>query len=125
MNKKGFTLVELIAVLAIVSILSTFVLVNIIQKANKMKQISSDEVDEALISSAKTYVSKNTYLKSRVKSGEIVEIEYTTLKNEGYLPDNMLHVTTYQKMDINDSSICFKYVDNKYTYYVRLKDKCE
>ena len=53
------------------------------------------------------------------------EIEYTTLKNEGYLPDNMLHVTTYQKMDINDSSICFKYIDNKYTYYVRLKDKCE
>ena len=125
MKKKGFTLVELIAVLAIVSILSTFVLVNIIQKANKMKQLSSDEVDEALISSAKTYVSKNTYLKSRVKSGEIVEIKYTTLKNEGYLPDNMLHVTTYQKMDINDSSICFKYIDNKYTYYVRLKDKCE
>ena len=126
--KKGFTLVELIAVLAILAILSTLVLVNIIQKANKMKVISEAQVEEAVISAAKTYVSKNSYLKTRAKSGENISIEYTKLKSEGYLPDNMLDVTTYRKINISEWTVCFSYdreTNLKYEYLVTLKTSCK
>ena len=122
--KKGFTLVELIAVLAILSILSTLVLANIIQRANDMKVISEEKLEESIISSAKHYVEKRPSLKSRIRSGETTKIEYNTLKSEGYLPNEIIDLTTYRKENMSYWAVCVKYEEGKFEYNVVPKTEC-
>lgn len=122
--KKGYTLIELVGVIIIISILITLAFHNVLQGSIKMREISDEKVQDAVITSAKQYVEKNKELKSSAKSGNAVKIYYTTLRDEGYLPKTMIDVKTYKNMNITDYVVCLSY-DNGYVYEVTVSSNCK
>lgn len=61
MNKKGFTLIEVIMVIAIIGLLSIILVPNVIGLIEKNKKESCEEVKENIISATKIYVINNKY----------------------------------------------------------------
>lgn len=61
MNRKGFTLIELILVIVILSMILLVLMPNVITIVNKNKTNSCHSLEENIISSAKTYVANNKY----------------------------------------------------------------
>ena len=59
MKNKAFTLVELLAVIAIIGITSTFVLINTNKKKEEYSKISNEEIKEIIRVSTHSYI---TYL---------------------------------------------------------------
>ncbi|MGN1342391.1 MAG: type II secretion system protein [Bacilli bacterium] len=61
MNKKGFTLIELIMVIVIIAILLLFLVPNIFTFINKNNIKSCESLEKNIISAAKIYVTNNKY----------------------------------------------------------------
>lgn len=87
--KKGFTLVELLAVLILIAIISTFVIANIIDKSNDFNNISSEQLQEVIIGSAKAYVNDRESLKNDIRSGSTVTITKSDLERNNYIKNNL------------------------------------
>ena len=105
MNKKGFTLVELLAVVAILSLILLFTLPNI---TNSVKNYSSkvDETTKLLIFNATSlYVGENSKYFKEVNENKYC-VTLRELINKGYLKNNI----EYSGKDITDKlSIQIKY----------------
>ena len=122
MKRQGYTLVELLAVLLIISLISAMAITFIVRKSNEMRTLSNKQLENMIISSAKSYINTNDIVKTKIRSGIPVEIEYTKLK--GYLPDKMINITTYNDININNYSVCAKYSNYKYSYTIVTKGNC-
>lgn len=85
MNKKGFTLVELLAVLVILAAIITIAVPNVISMSKKIKaDMFCDKVD-LLITDAKLYGQDNyDAVESATKAGTTYSVSVTTLVNYGY-----------------------------------------
>lgn len=60
-NNKGFTLVEVIAVVVIISVLTMLLAPNIIDLLNRGKENSYDDLEKSFVSAAEQYVTDNRY----------------------------------------------------------------
>ena len=100
MNKKGFTLVEILAVIVLIVVISLLVFPSIL---NSIKS-SQDEIDEAtkllLINAAKLYVDDNS--DNYKEDLHTYCIPVSNLIDLGYLSDT---ITTNKKDDIKDQII--------------------
>ena len=56
MNKKGFTIIELIVVIAIIAVLATIVLVNVTQYINKGKDAAAQGNLASLLTNSATFI---------------------------------------------------------------------
>ena len=117
-NKKGYTLVELLAVIVIIAIIATLAITNIAKKSGQLKDISSSKVEELITSSAKSYFYNNNLLRQQVKSNGSAVIQYKTLKDNDYINDNLMDIRTYKKIDIDSSCVYVRYSDYKYIFTV-------
>lgn len=88
LNNKGFTLVEILAVIAILGILATITIPTVGTLIETNKENSMDNLKKSIISAAKIYISDNRY---KIK-----------LANDSCEPDNTRNIST-----INDSSEMF------------------
>ena len=79
MNKKGFTLVELLAVVVIIAILASLAVPNIISMTTRAK-------NEQFITDAKQIIAKAKYYYKQDSSA--TEIELKTLIEQGLQLDN-------------------------------------
>ena len=85
MNKKGFTLIEVLAVLLIISIIALITTPIIINVINNSKENAFIQDVNSLVDSIRTYQAENNY--------EEVTVDYTTGENtnllelDGDLPD--------------------------------------
>lgn len=61
MNKKGFTLIETIMVIAILALLMLILVPNVIVLINKNNIKSCHNLEDSIINSAKMYVTNNKY----------------------------------------------------------------
>ena len=68
MKNKAFTLVELLAVIAIIGITSTFVLINTNKKKEEYSKISNDEIKEIIRVSTHSYIVSSEEISNKVKS---------------------------------------------------------
>lgn len=57
--RKGFTLIELMAVIVIISLVCLLTFPNIVNQIEKSKDANKDNIEEVVISSAKKYVNDN------------------------------------------------------------------
>lgn len=57
--KKGFTLIELMALILIITLIAIFVFPNIVNQIKKSKDATSDSVEDVVISAAKRYINDN------------------------------------------------------------------
>ena len=116
MKKKGFTLVELLAVILIIGLIFTFAMKNILKYSNNLKQISQEEQKEIILSSAKSYFLERESLKQQVRMGLIIDIKYSELKNKNYLPDKLKNFKSNKPLAAENYMVCVRYNNYRYEY---------
>ena len=96
MKNKAFTLVELLAVIAIIGITSTFVLINTNKKKEEYSKISNDEIKEIIRVSTHSYIVSSEEISNKVKSStsgyEIKLDDLIEIKNHFRLFDYCLDI---------------------------------
>ena len=105
MKNKAFTLVELLAVIAIIGITSTFVLINTNKKKEEYSKISNDEIKEIIRISTHYYIVSSEEISNKVKSSTSgYEIKLDDLIEKGYISDEKLKNFETNK-DINTKNV--------------------
>ena len=89
MNKKGFTLIEVILVIAIISILAIILIPNVFVLINKNRERSFNNLKNNIINSTKIYISDNRY-----------NLDIKCYR-EGY-PDTITYVSLKELVDAGD-----------------------
>ncbi len=135
-NKKGFTLIELMAVIVIMSVVITIAATSTISIMNRTKQQTTKEMQQNLQDAAISYVLANVHLKkcSVSFSSEMLaknlahlssnsdcakQITVNTLINEGFFEDKKGYckkedsVVVYRSVDSQQNSEYKSYVDEK------------
>lgn len=83
MNNKGFTLVELLAIVVIISVIATVAVPNITNEINSSDKHTQNVVDESIENASKLYVAK--YYAKQFINGEQIKFTLTDLENDGLL----------------------------------------
>lgn len=116
MNKKGFTIIELIMVIVIISILSLVLVPNIITFNNKNKIKSCESLEKNIISAAKIYVTNNKY-DLGFGCSEAKKIKLKTLVNSGDLSSPITNPMTKDKIDLNKTiTVTYDCTNKAFTY---------
>ena len=105
MNKKGFTLVELLAVLIVLAILSTIVTTTIIKQVNETQKTLNEAQIDIVKSAAIEYATKKGLFKTK---GSIYNICLENLEKEALIDKNII------------SSL-----DENKRYYITLTVECD
>ena len=114
-KRNGFTLVELMAVIIIISLIAILTFPNIVNQIKKTKKSNNKMVEDLLIAQAKKYVSDN--------KDELLEDEYcmpiSTLIDNDYIKEDIVNIN-----DIKDNKVVHITLDNNNSYEVLDKNKC-
>ena len=111
MNRKGFTLVEGLMVIAIIGIILMAIVPNVISLINKNRNKACEETKENIISTAKMYVAENKY--DKIQCGDnFVAVLY--LKENGYLKEGTDTIGSEVKItyDCTNKTFTYSVVDN-------------
>ena len=121
MNKKAFTLIELIGVIVILGLLLIVTFTSVLSSLNKGKLSISASTKQLLISNAKSYVTDN--LNNFITRPETTYcIGVNTLVDEGY---TILPLPDIEEDVIKDSVIKMYYGGEEFEYTVVHKNDCE
>ena len=114
-KRNGFTLVELMAVIIIISLIALLTFPNIINQIKKTKKSNNKMIEDVVIEQAKKYVSDN--------KDELLEDEYcmpiSTLIDNDYIKEDIVNIN-----DIKDNKVVHITLDNNNSYEVLDKNKC-
>ena len=100
MNKKGFTLIEVIMVIAIITILSLILIPNVMVLIDKNKERSCEKMIDNIKSATKMYVNQNKYELGFDCSGTAKEITLQTLVDTGYLDGELVNPVNDEKINL-------------------------
>lgn len=93
-NKKGFTLMELLVVIMIIGLITTFAIVSIVSITDKAKKDAYNNSIIGIKDSAYLYVNEmedvNWYVKSDTENKKFTCVSIETLKDMGYLKKNSI-----------------------------------
>lgn len=112
-KRNGFTLVELMAVIIIISLIAILTFPNIVNQIKKTKKSNNKMVEDLVLTQAKKYVSDNP---SEFEDNEYC-IGIDALLNNDYIKDGIV-----KNSDIIDKKVIFLSNDN---YKLVDKDKCK
>ena len=107
--KKGFTLIELMAVVVIISLVCLLTFPNIVNQIKKSKDANKDNVEKVVISAAKRYVNDN--IDKYNEEGDYC-ISVQALIDNDYLKEDIVNT---EDNDITDYSVSLK-ISNNYNY---------
>ena len=105
MNKKGFTLVELIAVIVIVGILSSVAVISVSSLMNRFRNDYYERLEKSVEAASREYVSDHTNIKYNGGSFTVSD-----LINNSYISD----VKVYHKDKNCNGNITFDKINNTY-----------
>ena len=101
MNKKGFTLIEVIMVIAIITILSLILIPNVMVLINENKKRSCEKMIDNIESAAKMYVNQNKYeLGFDCVDNKTKEITLKTLVDAGYLGGELVNPINKEEISL-------------------------
>ena len=122
LNNKGFTLVELLAVIVILLAISMIAIPNITASLEKNKNRLSDSQKKIIVSSVELFISENKNslgYYSNFMSGSCC-LSTNTLKDNGYITDDDL-----KDSNGNDLVGYINYANNKYEFSNSCTNPCQ
>lgn len=117
-NNKGFTLVEVLAVVAVLLTVAVIITPNIIKHYKNAEQITDQEQINKLIETARIYMNENT---DKLPNGNnVYQLTLTELKQSGLIKkEHILNPSTKEELT---GCIEIKLQSNKYKY--EYKENC-
>lgn len=117
MNKKGFTLIELMAVIVILSIIALITTPIVINTISSVRNELSKEQKQIIINAARMWGVKNLSVDDNnnpIKNSEIINsITINDLKNDGFLEKK--DIKNINEDDMSNAGVCISY-DNQFIY---------
>lgn len=115
-NKKGFTLIETLMVIALIGIISLILVPNVIFLINKNKTESCENLKKNIISATKIYVNENKY-DLKFTCDNPIKIRISTLIEVGKLSSDIKDPTN-EEVDLTNEKVEVKFNCNtkQFTY---------
>ena len=124
MNKKGFTLIEVIMVIAIIAILSLILIPNVMVLIDKNKERSCEKMIDNIESAAKMYVNQNKYeLGFDCVDNKTKEITLKTLVDTGYLGGELVNPINKEEISLESKVLVTYDCSVKGFKYEMIKDE--
>ena len=121
MNKKGITLVELLAVLVLISIIAVIV-IPIITGLLKDSKNDADTINKANIKeAAESYLVDNIGSTIDFSTNNTTTVTLQQLLAGGYISGDLKNQISGEKYDLNTSTVTITKENNSYIYTVDLK----
>ena len=115
MKKNGFTLVELLGVMVILSLISVITVPAVTKSLNKYKtKLCNSQIDE-IISAAKTWGNENILLLPE-NEGETYEISLQQLAEYGYIDEKVNNPVTNENFDKENTIVTITKKGKRYKY---------
>lgn len=114
MKNKGFTLVEIVAVLVVMGILLLVTLPSVFNTLDKKKNSSHDELIAEIESAAKLYISQNKDVRTFLESTQEINISYDVLAKEGLIKGSQIDPLTNEPLT-TESYVNVKYNPTTYS----------
>ncbi len=109
-NKKGFTMLELLAVIVILGIVATISIVSVQRLLVKAKAQYYKSQEESMVMAGQNYLEANKTAQPKI-SGQLIKLELKSLRNSKYIEN----VVDYSKKECN--------IDNSYVQVFKYKDE--
>lgn len=120
--KKGFTLIEVLAVIVIISLLTVIIMPNILNSVNNKRNDISDSAKKMIYDAADIYVKDNSEIYSN-NEGATYCIKLETLVNNGKLVSPIKDMKTDKEIPLN---YYIKAVVNDYNQFdYELVEECK
>ena len=115
-NKKGFTLIETLMVIALIGIISLILVPNVIFLINKNKTESCENLKKNIISATKIYVNENKY-DLKFTCDNTIKIRISTLIEVGKLSGDIKDPTN-EEVNLTNEEVEVKFNCNtkQFTY---------
>ncbi len=125
MNKKGFTLAELLGVIVIISLLVILVMPSIINKLSKNKSEVNTSLNELIYKASDTYISENKDLFTPVNGGKKYCISLRTLIDDGKLSEPVKDITSDEDISDTKSVLVTVYSNGVFDHSLVKSDNCQ
>lgn len=109
MNRKGFTLIEVIVVIVIIVLLSLILIPNVMLFVSKNNKDMCYKLKDNIESAAKMYVNENKYELGFNCEGNPIEIGLSTLIDTGKISSPVINPVTNQPVSNDDVKVEVKY----------------
>jgi len=102
-NKKGFTLMELLAIVALLGLIALAATIGIINMSNNQKQKDYQDIVKTIISASRTYVGLNkNNSKNDLIDTNSIEIPLSSLIESNLLKSDLIDPRTDEKISHNN-----------------------
>ncbi len=119
--KKGFTLVELLAVILILSLIAAIAYPIVMSSLRDAKRSASDSQKKLVIEAASYWVSDHDNLLSD-EVGNVYVLTINALKEGNYLSDAILEDLEHGKV-LNNA--CVRIITQSHKYIYEFQDECQ
>ena len=106
--KKGFTLVELLAVIVIIALISILAFPSILNQFTKSKGTVNETAKETYVNATELYLDNNVNLQQYVSDTKIC-VSFEVLINSGNLKGPIKNLETGRNMDIKTNGVQVTY----------------
>ena len=123
MNKKGLTIVELLAVIVVIGIIAVVIIPNVNNHKNDSQDTTIEMQKASIKEAAKSYVADNVGLTIFLEDKKEETVSLYTLMDDGYLTGSYTNPKTGTKYDLNSSKVTITKENNSYNYTIELNTK--